>query len=106
MDSLIGCNLSTFSLKYLGIPLSDSKLKISDWQGIIDKVHKKIPNWKGSLLSIGGRIVLLDSAGAEPETIDRGCSVQINRIFGSKKFHFFTIRPLFFSEPRGCPGSG
>jgi hypothetical protein len=41
---------------------------------------------------------------AEPETIDRGCPVQINRIFGSI-FFFFTIRPLFFSEPKGCPGA-
>jgi hypothetical protein len=39
---------------------------------------------------------------AEPETIDRECPVQINRIFGSKKNLFFTIRPLFFSEPRGA----
>jgi hypothetical protein len=40
-------------------------------------------------------------AGAEPETIDRGCPVQINRMFGSKENLFFTVRPLFFSEPRG-----
>jgi hypothetical protein len=45
-------------------------------------------------------------AGAEPETIDRGCPVQINRMFGSKENLFFTVRPLFFSEPRGCPGAG
>jgi hypothetical protein len=44
--------------------------------------------------------------GAEPETIDRGCPVQINRIFGSKEILFFIIRPLFFSEPRGCPSAG
>jgi hypothetical protein len=45
-------------------------------------------------------------SGAESETIDRGCPVQTNRIFGSKKNLFFTIRPLFFSEPRGWPGAG
>jgi hypothetical protein len=45
-------------------------------------------------------------AGAEPETIDKGCPVQRNRIFGSKEILFFIIRPLFFSEPRGCPGAG
>jgi hypothetical protein len=46
------------------------------------------------------------TAGAEPETIDRGCPVQINRIFGSKEILFFIIRPLFFNEPRECPGAG
>jgi hypothetical protein len=43
---------------------------------------------------------------AEPETIDRGCPIQINRIFGSKEILFFIIQPLFFSELRGCPGAG
>jgi hypothetical protein len=39
---------------------------------------------------------------AEPETIDRGCSVQINRMFRSKENLFCTVRRLFFSEPRGA----
>jgi hypothetical protein len=50
--------------------------------------------------------ILVLCTGAEPETIDRGCPVQINRIFGSKKNLFFIIQPLFFSEPRGCPDAG
>jgi hypothetical protein len=54
LASLVCCKLSTFLLKYLGVPLSDAKLKISDWQDLIDKIQRKIPNWKGSLLSIGG----------------------------------------------------
>jgi hypothetical protein len=51
-------------------------------------------------------IYITTEAGAEPETIDRGCPVQINKIFRSKEILFFTIRSLFFSEPRGCPGTG
>jgi hypothetical protein len=61
LASLVGCKLFTFPLKYLGVPLSDAKLKISDWQDLIEKIQHKIPNWKGSLLSMGGRVVLLDS---------------------------------------------
>jgi Galactose oxidase, central domain len=41
----------------------------------------------------------------ESETIDKGCLIQINRMFGSKENLFFTVRPLFFSEPRGCLGA-
>jgi hypothetical protein len=39
-------------------------------------------------------------SGAEPEMIDRGCPVQINRIFGSKEKKILIIRYLFFSELR------
>jgi hypothetical protein len=60
LASLVGCKLSTFPLKYLSVPFSDTKLKCSDWQNLIDKIKYKIPNWKGSLLSMGGRVVLLD----------------------------------------------
>jgi Reverse transcriptase (RNA-dependent DNA polymerase) len=61
LASLVGCSLSQFSLKYLGVLLSDSKLKCKDWQPIIEKIQNKMPNWKGTLLSMGGRLVLLDS---------------------------------------------
>jgi hypothetical protein len=44
LASLIGCTLSKFLLKYLGVPLSDSKLKCRDQQPIIDKIKNKIPN--------------------------------------------------------------
>jgi hypothetical protein len=59
--ALAGCKLSQFPLQYLGVPLSDKKLSCADWNGVIDKVQKKLPNWKGALLSIGGRIVLINS---------------------------------------------
>jgi hypothetical protein len=40
------------------------------------------------------------TAGAEPETIDRGCPVQINRMFWSKKIYFLPY-DLYFSVNRG-----
>jgi hypothetical protein len=47
LAAVTGCKLSTFPLQYLGVPLSDKKLKSSNWQGIIDKVQDKTQNWKG-----------------------------------------------------------
>jgi hypothetical protein len=44
MAALVGCKFFKFPLKYLGVPLSDAKLKVVDWQGIIDKVQDKISN--------------------------------------------------------------
>jgi hypothetical protein len=62
LASLVGCKLSTFPLKYLGVPLSDVKLKNSGCQYHIDKVQqKKTLIGKGSLLSMGGGVVQLDS---------------------------------------------
>jgi hypothetical protein len=42
--ALASCKLSQFSLKYLGVPLSDKKLSCAEWNGIIDKVQRKLPN--------------------------------------------------------------
>jgi hypothetical protein len=39
LAALVGCKLFSFPLKYLGVPLSDSKLKLHDWHMIIDKVQ-------------------------------------------------------------------
>jgi hypothetical protein len=50
---LVSCKISSFPLKYLGVPLFDGKIKIQDWHTIIDKVQQKIPNWQGTLLSVG-----------------------------------------------------
>jgi hypothetical protein len=72
-------------------------------------------NLEKATVSLGVRIqiafmlhsaIMMVWSRTEPETIDRGCSVQINKIFGSKEILFFIIRPLFFSEPNECPGAG
>ncbi|XP_078150904.1 uncharacterized protein LOC144546233 [Carex rostrata] len=55
------CSTSQFPIRYLGLPLHDRKLLVSDWHFLIDKFEKKLPNWKGHLLSIGGRHTLLNS---------------------------------------------
>jgi hypothetical protein len=39
LTALVGCKISSFPLKYLGVPLSDGKLKLHDWHSIIDKVQ-------------------------------------------------------------------
>ena len=37
------------------------KLNYKDWKIIIDRIEKKLSNWKGKMLSFGGRLVLLNS---------------------------------------------
>jgi hypothetical protein len=45
-------------MKYLGIPLNDSSLGMGPFSGLVDKVAKRIPPWKGKNSSSGGRLIL------------------------------------------------
>lgn len=55
------CKTGTWPLKYLGVPISGSKLLVSDWAALVEKVQKRLDGWKGSVLSIGGRHTLINS---------------------------------------------
>lgn len=44
--------------KYLGVPIVLGRLKTSDLEELVSKVHKKISNWKIRLLSMGERVWL------------------------------------------------
>lgn len=60
LASSFKCKTATFPMKYLGVPLHDRRLKVNDWSFLISKIEKKLQNWKGQLLSIGGRHTLLN----------------------------------------------
>lgn len=57
MADIFGCKISTFPIKYLGVPLSNKRLSLADWNTVVDIVTKKSQNWKGT----GGRSTLLNS---------------------------------------------
>jgi hypothetical protein len=61
LAALIGCKVSSFPIKYLGVPLHDRKLRINDSDVLVHKVIGKLSNWSGSLLSFGGRLTLINS---------------------------------------------
>lgn len=46
---------------YLGVPIFFGKPKISHLQAIADKIIAKFDNWSGSLLSLAGRICLVNN---------------------------------------------
>ncbi|KAK3184524.1 hypothetical protein Dsin_031810 [Dipteronia sinensis] len=48
-----------FPFTYLGVPIVDGKLRVSQFDPLIQKISKKIEGWKSRLLSQGGRLVLL-----------------------------------------------
>lgn len=55
------CKTTQFPIKYLELPLHDRKLKVADWQFLVDKVESKLQHWKGQLLSLGERLTLINS---------------------------------------------
>ncbi|WVZ78948.1 hypothetical protein U9M48_026585 [Paspalum notatum var. saurae] len=61
VQSIFGCQLTQFPCTYQGVPLSSKKLTRAVEQGLIDKVTRQIPRWKGKLLSVAGRAVLVKS---------------------------------------------
>lgn len=58
---LFGCNTGSTHFKYLGIHMHHRKLSNSDWIMVEEKFQKKLSSWKGKLLSVGGRLVLINS---------------------------------------------
>lgn len=59
--SFFNCKKGTYPSTYLGIPLKVGKLVKSDWNPLLDKVEKTLPNWKCTCLSRGGRLTLVNA---------------------------------------------
>jgi hypothetical protein len=59
MADILGTQISTFPQTYLGLPLSPTKLHPSAFQPLIDRIDKRLAGWCASLLSKGGRLIML-----------------------------------------------
>ena len=60
-SNIFGCKLGAFPVKYLGIPMHFRKLSNKDWKVIEQRIEKKLSSWKGKHMSVGGRLVLINS---------------------------------------------
>jgi hypothetical protein len=58
--SLFECKVGHLPISYLGILLHWKKLSVQDWNFLIEKIEHKLQGWKGKMLSIGGKVVLLN----------------------------------------------
>ena len=59
-SQLFGCNIGSYPFHYLGIPMHFRKLSNKDWKAVEDRIEKRLSGWKGKLLSVGGRLVLIN----------------------------------------------
>jgi len=60
--NIFNCQVGLFPIKYLGVPVSPSRLKVSDWMPLVEKSLKRLDVWKGSSLSIARRSTLIGSS--------------------------------------------
>jgi hypothetical protein len=56
---LFSCPLGSFPIKYLGVLLHYDNLSREDIQPLVNKILKKISGWRGKLLSLAARAMLL-----------------------------------------------
>ncbi|CAL4980148.1 unnamed protein product [Urochloa decumbens] len=59
MARILGCATASFPQTYLGLPLSPYKLRVTDYQPLVDTFDRYLSGWKAKLLSSGGRMVLV-----------------------------------------------
>ncbi|XP_022682391.1 uncharacterized protein LOC111257326 [Setaria italica] len=58
---IFGCKEGIMPFKYLGIPMYHRRLTNKDWKMVEERFQKKLASWKSKLLSVGGRLVLINS---------------------------------------------
>jgi hypothetical protein len=59
--AMLNCKLGAFPMKYLGPPVSDRDLRVSDWDLLPQKVGHRVDPWQGLLLASAGRLELTNS---------------------------------------------
>lgn len=95
---MFSCQRGQIPFKYLGIPIKDKRLCNSDWKYIEDRVEKKMSGWKGSLLSMGDRLILVETCLSNAPSY----MMSLLRIPKGvkKKLDFFRAR-LLWQEDKG-----
>lgn len=59
VQAVLECVKSDFPCRYLGLPLSVTRLKAADLQPLVDRIADRLPSWKAALLQRSGRLILV-----------------------------------------------
>ncbi|GKV10561.1 hypothetical protein SLEP1_g21905 [Rubroshorea leprosula] len=58
--AILNCKLGVLPFKYLGVPIGDNPRRSKIWQPLVENFKKKLSQWKGRFVSMGGRITLIN----------------------------------------------
>jgi len=59
---LLGCQVASLPMTYLGLPLGASYKSVSIWNGVIEKLERRLAGWMEAYVFVkGGRLTLLKS---------------------------------------------
>lgn len=115
---LFNCQVGLFPIKYLGVPVSPSRLKVLDWLPLVDKGNNRLDVWKGGTLSIAGRSTLITASLNNspmyhmsvyhlPKTIVKALDKVRRTFFGRglrKKYHLIKWEIICKSKKKGVLG--
>lgn len=57
MASSLGCEVGTWPMKYLGIPLGGNLFRASFWEPVLSKVSKRLGDGRGDCFRKGERLL-------------------------------------------------
>jgi len=61
LASILGVNLGSMPMKYLGLPLTSEYPKAQHFAALVDATRRRVDGWNLNLLSFPGRIELVKS---------------------------------------------
>ena len=61
LSQIFGCDVGALPFQYLGIPMWHKRLRNMAWKHVEERFQKRLSCWKSKLLSVGGRLVLINS---------------------------------------------
>jgi hypothetical protein len=60
-SSFLNCSEGTIPFKYLGLPIGANPRRLATWEPLLASLRKRLGTWGNKYVSLGGRIVLLNS---------------------------------------------
>jgi len=118
---MFNCATGSWPIKYLGVPVSGSKIHVANWTPLVEKIDKRLDGWKGGALSLGGRLTLLNACLSSipiysmsmyllPKTILKKIDVIRKRFFWQggglkKKYHLVKWTTISKLKKKRWPGS-
>jgi hypothetical protein len=117
---MLNCATGTWPIKYLGVPVSGSRLHVVDWLNLNEKIMKRLEGWQCTSLSYGGRLILLNACLSNmptyamsmymlPKTVIKKMDVTRKKFFWQgnsikKKYHF--VKWSVINKPKKKGGLG